>query len=359
MYKTVIRTIPVLWLLEILNIGSMIFNFISAVFERITSFFTTNAWNLSGLDTYYVFIDENPIPIHYPKFLIGGIYDKLWFYNVRTREFTYGLDTDTRIEYLPALTAIYRSFTTNREFSTFDITGDLIRMTFRTYPGIFPTPMQLVGAWSLHSGIWPSMMQTKYKHVITMMNCQTAEDLDVSIGLKASKFDWNTFSEVEEEDTEAEEEDTEAEEEDTEAEEDNETITENEDLIKKIMETMDASCNVPTLEIAEEETVKEMVEESKASIEEMKEAVEEMVQKSREIHEEGQKIIKEIFEEMNKSCAAPSLEEAEEAVEEEHENIQKHLDEIAEELDSKYSLQAIEDKDIHVIQDSEYFEKVD
>lgn len=356
MYKTVIRTIPVAWLLEILNVSTAIFNFFAAVVERIASFFGANLWNLSGLDAYYVFIDENPIPIHYPKFLIGGIYDKVWFYNVRTREFTYGLGEDTTVQYLPTLTAIYRSLNTDGEFTSFDITEHITRMTFKTLPGIFPTPMQLVGAWSLHSGIWPSMMQSRYRHIITMMDGTTAEDVDVDVGLKAAKFNWLTFSEEEEVEEEVDE--TIEEDEETDDSEQQSEVNETEEEDGKTDDVEQSEDEEETV-VDSAADVEEMVEQSKASIEEMKEVVEEMENKAKEIREEGEKLIDAIFEEMNKSCT-----EATEETKEETDIVKQVFEKIAEELNYKYSLQPptdgdTSDVDMHIINQKEYFETVD
>lgn len=196
-----IRHIPVHWLVGFFNMMSVIYDFIVGTAERIWTFGSTIAWNLTGLDQYVVFQDENPTPIPYRFYMLGGIGGREWFYNMRSRTFELNVRGVSR-KFLPALTIEYFGSADRRLM--YDLTKWLDTVTFRSTDGVFPHPMQLVAAWSLHSGIWPSFQNEVDR--LTMMCGADGNNYNVPISLVASPFSWRRFAAGEMEESESDEE---------------------------------------------------------------------------------------------------------------------------------------------------------
>ena len=142
--------------------------------ERLLTFFSTVFWNLTGLDQYYVFQDQNPAPIPYRSFMLGGLGDREWYYNVRTRVFELHARGISR-KFLPALAIEFNQSVDGGDEGTrriiYDLTKWVDSVTFKSYEGVFPHPMQLVAAWSLHSGVWPSFHNDDENQLKLTMMC--------------------------------------------------------------------------------------------------------------------------------------------------------------------------------------------
>jgi hypothetical protein len=202
MYQSAIRHIPVHWIIGFFDVVNFAVDLVHGILNRTCSFAMTNFWNLSGLDTYYVFLDENPSPIPYPKFVMGGIYEQKWYYSTRTREFSYGDYRSTARTYLPAIMGTYKHVRNDGDETTYDITEFLNKLKFKSFPHIFPTPAQLLNAWSLHSGIWLSL-ERGGAHTLTVMNGNTGEDVVIPLTY-GNRFPWTTLIVDSESDTDSE-----------------------------------------------------------------------------------------------------------------------------------------------------------
>ncbi len=266
-----IRHIPVHWLVGFFNIMSVFCDVVYGTAERTWTFFSTLFWNLTGLDQYVVFQDLNPTPIPYRFYMLGGLGDREWYYNMRTRVFELKARGISR-KFLPALTIEYnqrvdRGDDDGTRRIIYDLTKWVDSVTFISFDGIFPHPMQLVAAWSLHTGIWPSFHNDDENQLkLTMMCGADGNSYDVPISLSASPFSWRRFaagnegssteassdesSSDEEEDTEEdtdEESEEESEQEATDAkEEESEEDTEEEVVLPNSSEEKDSDGNNST-----------------------------------------------------------------------------------------------------------------
>ncbi len=202
--------------------------------ERIFNFFNTMIWSLCGYDQVYVFQDNCPTPIPYRAFMLGGTGRYKWYYNTRSREFEAWIQGAKR-QFIPALSINIRQDYTDEEGPNnryeYDLTRWLDTVKFKTVDEFFPHPMQLVAAWSLHSGIWPSFVSRPDKQTrITMMSGMDGETYDINVATEISRFRWRDFAagragvvsspeETDESESEDEAEDSESEGEESEGEE--------------------------------------------------------------------------------------------------------------------------------------------
>lgn len=194
-----IRHIPVNWLVGFLNLTSVVCDFVQGTAECIWTFFSTMFWNLTGLDQYVVFQDQNPTPIPYRSYMLGGLGEREWYYNMRSRVFELKARGTSR-KFLPAITiefnqSIDDSNNDSSRHIMYDLTKWIDSVTFKSFDGVFPHPMQLVSAWSLHSGIWPSFhTDNEHQLKLTMMCGSDGNSYDVPISLVASPFSWRRFA---------------------------------------------------------------------------------------------------------------------------------------------------------------------
>lgn len=179
------------WIIGFFNVVNFAVDLVHGILNRTCSFAMTNFWNLSGLDAYYVFLDANPSSIPYPKFVLGGIYEQKWYYNTRTREFTYGDYRTTGRTYLPAIMGTYKHVRDDGYETAYDITEFLNKLKFKSFPHIFPTPAQLLNAWSLHSGVWLSLERSG-THTLTVMNGNNGEDVVIPLTY-GNRFPWSSL----------------------------------------------------------------------------------------------------------------------------------------------------------------------
>jgi len=243
-----IRHIPVQWLLGFFNIMNAACDFIVGAAERTWSFGSTLVWNLTGLDQYYVFQDQNPTPIPYRSFWLGGLGDRSWYYNTRTRVFELNAKGAAR-KFIPVLAIEYNHRVHEDHNIQYDLTKWLDSLTFKSVEGVFPHPMQLVAAWSLHSGIWSSFHNDDRNQIKLSMMCgDDGNTYDIPVDLKASEFSWRRFANGQEgsetsssgsEEETSQEEDEEDEEEDEDEDEENESESEDEDKEEEEEESED------------------------------------------------------------------------------------------------------------------------
>ncbi len=190
--------IPVHWIIAAFNIITCIYDCTAYVGERIFNFISTLVWNLTGYDQYFVFQDNCPTPIPYRVFMLGGTGRYKWYYNTRTREFEAWVEGAKR-EFLPALSLNIRQDYEGEDGPNnryeYDLTKWLDTVKFKTVSGFFPHPMQLVAAWSLHSGVWPSFVTATDKTTrITMMSGLDGESYDINVSTIISRFRWRDFA---------------------------------------------------------------------------------------------------------------------------------------------------------------------
>jgi hypothetical protein len=220
MYGAAIRLVPVHWVLWFLNVVTWLYDAVIYIGERIVNFFNTMIWSLCGYDQLYVFQDNCPTPIPYRAFMLGGTGRYKWYYNARSREFEAWIQGAKR-QFIPALSINIRQDYTDEEGPNnsyeYDLTRWLDTVKFKTVDEFFPHPMQLVAAWSLHSGVWPSFVSRPDKQTcITMLSGMDGETYDINVSTEISRFRWRDFAagragvvsspeESEEEESEAEE----------------------------------------------------------------------------------------------------------------------------------------------------------
>lgn len=191
------RLIPVHWIMAAFNVVTWLYDATAYVFERIFSFGNSLVWNLTGYDQYYVFQDNCPTPIPYRAYMLGGTGRYKWYYNARTHEFEAWIE-GAKKQFLPALSINIRQDYTSEDGPNnryeYDLTRWLDTVKFKTTDDFFPHPMQLVSAWSLHSGIWPSFVTASNKTTrITMMSGMDGESYDIDVSTTISRFRWREF----------------------------------------------------------------------------------------------------------------------------------------------------------------------
>jgi hypothetical protein len=198
MYGAAIRLVPVHWVLGFFNVVTWLYDAVLYVGERIFNFFNTMIWNLVGYDQVYVFQDNCPTPIPYRAFMLGGTGRYKWYYNTRSREFEAWVEGAKR-QFIPALSINIRQDYNDEDGPNnryeYDLTKWLDTVKFKTVDEFFPHPMQLVAAWSLHSGIWPSFVSRPDKQTrITMVSGMDGETYDINVATEISRFRWRDFA---------------------------------------------------------------------------------------------------------------------------------------------------------------------
>jgi hypothetical protein len=220
MYSAAFRHVPVNWIVGIITLFSGVWNCCSWTTERIWSFMNALWYNITGFDKYFIFMDQSPVPI--PYWYYGGCPgEAAWLYDARNRIFFNCVDEGhNKKAYLPVLSMDLNASFRNID-DQYDLSDWLSSVTFYTHDSSFPSPLQILSAWSLHSHMWPAT-KAESNTSFSVIDGDTGDDQIIPLVHSVAKYYWHDYQHMIEEDEvqedEQPEDDTEESTEDTEEE---------------------------------------------------------------------------------------------------------------------------------------------